>query len=123
MAGGEAQLAVHPQAPGLGLAALELDSVAGIIPLDAIQFFQKIQMPESPAKFAIGGRLKSEALLLRHQFFDSGVFDFFKIRGRDLAALPFRTSFQQVRGAKKTADMVGAERRRGTSHELLRTAP
>jgi len=116
MAAERAELADDAQHHGPRLHALELDLALAEIGLDTVELAEEIVVPERTAVFAVGDRLQPDRFLLLDDAFDLAVFDRLQLLGRDLAALALGAGVFQCRGAKKAADVVGAERRRGTLH-------
>ena len=112
---GEAELGVDLDAFGLGLHAVELDGVGGI-ERDAVETAEEIEMPPRAAQFAIGGELEPDLFLFLDDLLDLAVLDRAQRVGRDLAALAFGAGLLQHWRSQQAADMVGAERWRGTLH-------
>ncbi len=77
---GEADLAGHPHALGLGGDAGELDASAGRIQLDAVQTLVEIELPPGAAELAVGGDLQADLFLLADDLVDLAVFDLGELR-------------------------------------------
>ncbi len=120
MVGGEIDLAGDPDALPLGGHALELDALAGLVDLGAVEQAEEIEMPPGAAELAVGGELEADLLLLPDDLLDLAVLDLAQFVGAYLARLALRPRLLDRRGAQDAADMVGAERRLVTLH---RTPP
>jgi hypothetical protein len=111
---GEVDLLGDAQHLHLGLHALELDTVIGIVQLDAVQHAEEIVVPPRAAEFAVGDRLQPDLLLLLDDLLDLAVFHLLQLRRGDLALFALGARFLHGRGAQDGADVVGAEWRLGT---------
>ncbi len=109
MAGERAELIDDTQHHRLGLHALELDLALAEISLDAVEFAEKVVVPEGAAEFAVGHGLEADVLLALDDLFDLPVFDRFERGGVDLALLALGARLFERRAAQQAADMVGAE--------------
>src|SRR6185437_4553977 len=113
------ELADDAQHHRLGLLALEGDLALAEIGLDAIEPAKKIVVPEGAAVFAVGDRFETRRLLLLDERLNLAILDGLELLGGDFVLLPPDAGVLQRGGAKQAADMVGAERRFGTLHNVL----
>src|SRR5262249_2956162 len=113
---GEADLAGDANALGLGLHPLELDAVAELVDLDAVEHAEEIEMPPGAAKLAVGREVKPDFLLLPDDLLDLPVLDLLERGVTDRALLVLFARFLERRRAQEAADMIGAERRLGSFH-------
>ena len=77
---GKSILADHAQRLGLGLDALELDALVGLVDLDARQVLEEIEVPPGAAELAVGGELEADLLLLPDDLPDLLVLDGLELR-------------------------------------------
>ncbi len=88
-----------------------------VMGLDAFQALEEIDVKVGATELAVGDPLQPDVLLRMHHLADALVLDCMQIIRRETAAgEPFARRPEPL-GPKKTADMVGAERR--TGHRLL----
>ena len=98
------------------LAAVVLSKMRGEFPisrLDALKAFEKIDMKEGAAKFAVGDPLKAHVLLGAHDFANASVLDCVQLGGGQAASSETLAGFPQPFRTKKASDMIGAKRRTG----------
>src|SRR4029079_9154289 len=84
--------------------------------LDPVEPPEKVQVPPGAAELAVGDRLQADLLLLLDDRANLAVFDLLEFGARDLAVGAALARLLQCRRAQQAADMVGAERRRGSLH-------
>ena len=108
---GEAELADDAHALGLGLDAGELDALAGVEHLDAIETLVEIELPPGAAELAVGRELEADLLLLPDDLLDLAILDRLELRRR--RSRPWRASRAPPSAARCAA---GCRRdRRGTA--------
>ena len=116
----EADLVDDPDAPRLGLDALELDAVAELVELDAVEHAVEVEMPPGAAKLAVGRELEADRFLLADDLLDLAVFHRAELGGADRARRRLLARLLERRRAEQRSDVVGAERRLGAgSHGPL----
>ncbi len=120
---GEADLVDHPHTLSLGLDTCKLDALAGRVELDPVEPFVEVELPPGAPKLAVGGELQSDRLLFLDDRFDLAVFDLFQLCRGYLALLALGPRLLERRGTQEAADMVGAERRRGSLHAFPPIGP
>src|SRR5262249_19789240 len=108
---GKSDLSHDAHCLGPGLDAVELNAVLGHEAFDAIEGFQKIEMPPRAAIFPVGRELEPDLLLSADDLLDFTVLDLAQRSGRNLAALAFPTRLFERRGTQQAADVIGAVRR------------
>src|SRR5450432_174885 len=96
---------------GLGLGALELQTLRHAHQLDAVEMAQEIVMPPLAAELAIGHALETDRFLPGDQLPDLGILDGLQLRWCDLAREALGARLLDRRRAEQRADLVGAERR------------
>src|SRR5204862_204520 len=97
---------------GLGFdAAFECDAVVRAERFDAVEPFQKIEMPHGAPEFAICGAAQADIRLARDHTLDSGVFHGAQIYSGNLAAFVARASVFEYRRTQQAANVVSAKRR------------
>src|SRR5205823_5334863 len=101
---------------GLGFDARKNDALAGVEHFDAVEALVEVEMPPGAAELAVGGELEADLLLLPDDLLDLAVFDLGKLRVGDLLLGVLRARLLQRRGTQQTADVIGAEWRRGALH-------
>ncbi len=117
---GEADLVDDPNAPRLGLHALELDAVTELIELDAVEHAVEIEMPPGATKLAVGRELEADRLLLADDLLDLAILDRGKRSRAERAARRLLARLLERCRSEQRADMVGAKRRLGAgSHGPL----
>ena len=117
---GEADLVDDPDAPRLGLHALELDAVIELVELDAVEHAEEVEMPPGAAELAVGRELEADRFLLADDLFDLAVLDRGKLGRADRAGRRLLARLLERGRAQQRADMVGAKRRLGAgSHGPL----
>ena len=68
-------LGVDLERVGLGLHAVELNAVIGLVERHAVEAAKEVEMPPRAAKLAVGGELEPDLLLLFDRLLDLAVFD------------------------------------------------
>ena len=111
MAGKPAKLALDPQQNRARLRPLKLDLALALVGLDAVEAFQKIDLPEGATIFAIGDPAQADLFLLADDGGDLAVLDRAQGRVVDGAGAAPVARFLQRSGAQQRADMIGAEGR------------
>ena len=86
--------------------------------LDAVEAPEEIEMPPGAAEFAVGDRLQAGIFLLLDDVLDLAVFHRFQFVCRDLALGAALARLFQRRGPQQAADVIGAERRFGSLHDV-----
>ncbi len=114
-----AELADDAEHHGPGLPALECDLAFAEIRLDAIELAEEVVVPERAAEFAVGDRLEADLFLFPDGLFDLAILDRLEFSRIDLAALALGARLLQRGRPQQAADMIGAEWRRGSLHEVL----
>src|SRR5690242_11293269 len=109
----EVDLAVHVQALGLGLRALELQALRHAHQFDAVELREEIVVPPRAAELAVGHRLQANRFLLGNELADLRVLDRLEIHRADLPGQPLGARLLDRRAAQQAADLVSAERRLG----------
>ena len=84
---GKSQLSGHPHGPRLGLDAVKLDSLLGVVTFDAFEPFEEVEMPPGAPELAIGRGSEADLLLAGDDLADFPVLDLAQHIGRDLAGL------------------------------------
>ena len=125
MRGREVDLAVHMQALGLGLRALELQALRHAHQFDAVEMAEEIVVPPRAPELAVGHRLQADRFLPGHELADLGILDRLQPGRRDLAGGAFGARLLDRRAAQQASDLVGAERRFAALHPffLLHAGP
>ena len=113
---GKSDLADHTDAFRLGLHALELDAVVGLVDFDPVEHPEKIEVPPGTAEFAVGGKFEPDLLLLLDDVFDRAILDRLELGGADRIGFALGARLFQCGGTQKAADMIGAKRRLGSFH-------
>src|SRR5262249_16017652 len=108
---GEPELADHADALRLGLDALELDAVVGLVELDPVKHGEEIEVPPRAPEVAVARKLQSDLLLLLDHVPDLAVLDLLELGVRDLALLAPGARLLEGGGTQEAADLIGAERR------------
>ena len=86
----------------------------------AVQAFQKVEVPIGAAELAVGGAPQAHLGLLGDQRLDGSVLHPLQLCGVDLAVVQLGARLFQRGGTQQTADMVGAKRRDGSLHSIVR---
>ena len=86
------------------------------IELDAVEPFHEIELVPGAAKFAVGRELQPDLFLFFDRPFDLAVFDRTQRIGRELVSRPLPPRLFQRRRPQQAADLIGAERGRGSLH-------
>src|SRR5579864_1599360 len=86
--------------------------------LDAVEAPEEIEMPPRAAEFAVGDRLQAGRFLLPDGVLDLAVLHCFQLVRRDLALGAALARRFQRRGPQQAADVIGAERRLGSLHDV-----
>ena len=113
---GKADLAHDAQPLRLGLHAVELDALLGLVNLDAVEHPEKVEVPPGAAELAVGRKLKAELLLPLDDLLDLAVLDRLELDGGEGALFALGPRFLERRRAQEAADMVGTKRRFGSLH-------
>ena len=104
--------------PDLGAVVLaELRDEFAVMRLDALEALEEIDVKVGAAELAVGHSLQAHVLLRMHDLADAFVLDRVQVGRREPARGEALTRVSQSLGAKKAADVVGAERR--TAHGFL----
>ncbi len=102
----EAELAVDHRMHRRDLRAVELHALSAGLHVHAVQHAHEIEMPEGATRFTVGDNLQADLFLHLDEFRDLRIFD--GAQGRRIGA--GGACLGNRARAKKTADMVGAER-------------
>ena len=113
---GESEPAVDLQRVSLGLHAGKLDAVIGEVEADTVETAEEVEVPPGAAELAVGRHLEPDLLLFFDDPLDLAIFDRAQGIGGDLVALATRAGVLHRRRTQQAADVVGAERRRGSLH-------
>src|ERR1700720_4792542 len=111
-----AEFAVEPQQDRPRLRSLELELALAVVRFDAVEPDQEIGLPGGAAVFTIGDGVEADLFLFADQLGDFLVLDRFPRIGVDFAAIALAARLFERRGTQQTADVIGAERRRGAGH-------
>src|SRR5262249_49950483 len=90
---------------------------------DPVERQQEVVLPGRAAVLAVGDRAQPNGLLLADDLLDLAVLDRLQRRRIDLAALALLAGGMERGRAQQTADVVGAERRRGALHNFFFPSP
>src|SRR5438128_10945129 len=104
---GKADLAHDAQPLRLGLHAVELDALLGLVNLDAVEHPEKVEVPPGAAELAVGRKLKAELLLPLDDLLDLAVLDRLELDGGERAVFALGPGFLG-RGRRRAAPGIVA---------------
>src|SRR5262249_44795340 len=123
MAVDAAELALEAQQDRPRLRALELELALARVAFDPVERQQEVVLPGRAAVLAVGDRAQPNGLLLADDLLDLAVLDHLQRGSVDLAALALLAGGMERGRAQQTADVIGAERRRGALHNFFFPSP
>ena len=108
---GKSQLSGHPHGPRLGLDAVKLDSLLGVVAFDTFEPLEEIEMPPGPAELAVGRSLETGLLLPGDDLADLPILHIAEPFGGDFAGLAPGARLLQRCRAQQAPHHIGPEGR------------
>src|SRR6516164_1093181 len=87
--------------------------------LNAVEAPKKVEVPPGAAELAVGNRLQADLFLFPDDRANLTVFDLLEFGCTDVVVGAALARLFQGGRAQQAADMIGAERRRGSLHPFL----